>query len=88
MAVLAQQGDKDAFMALHNRYLAKVFNRVKSRVPPQDAEDVTPEAFVAVVRSLPNLTAETVFNSTTWQKQDDPILIQNTGGRTGLYVKS
>ncbi|KAB2856510.1 MAG: hypothetical protein F9K46_14120, partial [Anaerolineae bacterium] len=64
LAVLAQQGDKDAFMALYNRYLAKVFNRVKSRVPPQDAEDVTQEAFVAVVRSLPKFERRAKFN--TW----------------------
>ncbi len=64
LAVLAQQGDKDAFMALYNRYLAKVFNRVKSRVPPQDAEDVTQEAFVAMVRSLPKFERRAKFN--TW----------------------
>ncbi|MCQ3930735.1 MAG: hypothetical protein DPW16_09755 [Chloroflexi bacterium] len=50
-------------MALYNRYLARVFNRVKSRVPPQAAEDVTQEAWCALYQ---NLNAEAVFNDATW----------------------
>ena len=51
----AQSGDKDAFFALYNRYLSKVFNRVKSKIPPQEAEDVTQDVFIAVSRSLQEL---------------------------------
>ena len=60
----AQSGDKDAFFVLYNRYLSKVFNRVKSKIPPQDAEDVTQDVFIAVSRSLKGYKQEARFN--TW----------------------
>jgi len=60
----AQSGDKEAFLTLYNRYLNKVFNRVKSRVPAVDAEDVTQEIFIAIVRSLGNFKHQSRFN--TW----------------------
>jgi RNA polymerase sigma-70 factor (ECF subfamily) len=59
-----QSGDKDAFLTLYNRYLKKVYNRVKSRIPVSDAEDVTQEIFVAVVRSLDKFEGRAKFN--TW----------------------
>jgi len=61
---LAQAGDRDAFLTLYNRYLKKVYNRVKSRVPHADAEDVTQEIFVAVVRSMDSFEGRSRFN--TW----------------------
>jgi len=64
LARQAQQGDRDAFLLLYDRYLDKVFNRVKSRVPPQYAEDVTQEIFIAVVRSIRNFELRSRFN--TW----------------------
>jgi RNA polymerase sigma-70 factor (ECF subfamily) len=60
----AQAGDREAFLMLYNRYLKKVYNRVKSRVPPQDAEDVTQEIFIAVLRSLHTFEQRSLFS--TW----------------------
>jgi RNA polymerase sigma-70 factor (ECF subfamily) len=64
LARKAQLGDKDAFFVLYNRYLGKVFNRVKSKIPPQEAEDVTQDVFIAVSRSLKGYKQEARFN--TW----------------------
>lgn len=60
----AQGGDKEAFLVLYNRYLTIVYNRVKSRVPQRDAEDVTQEIFIAVVRSLDRFEYRSKFS--TW----------------------
>ncbi len=57
-------GDKQAFFALYNRYLNKVYNRVKSKIPAQEAEDVTQDVFFAVSRSLKSYKQEARFN--TW----------------------
>jgi len=64
LAHRAQQGDKEAFLALYERYLDKVYNRIKSRIPPQYAEDVTQDVFIAVLRSLPKFEQRSRFN--TW----------------------
>lgn len=64
LARKAQLGDRDAFYSLYNRYLQRVYNRVKSKVPPQDVEDVTQEIFIAVVRSLDGYEQRARFN--TW----------------------
>lgn len=64
LAAKAQQGNNQAFLDLYDRYLTKVFNRVKSRIPPNDAEDVTQEVFIAVVRSLHTYKQKSKFN--TW----------------------
>jgi RNA polymerase sigma-70 factor (ECF subfamily) len=64
LARQAQAGDKDAFFALYNRYLSKVFNRVKSKVPAHEADDVTQDVFIAVSRSLKSYKQEARFN--TW----------------------
>lgn len=60
----AQSGQKEAFLTLYNRYLNKVYNRVKSRVPMHDAEDVTQEIFIAVVHSLERFEGRSSFS--TW----------------------
>jgi RNA polymerase sigma-70 factor (ECF subfamily) len=64
LARKAQLGERDAFFALYNRYLQRVYNRVKSKVPQQDVEDVTQEIFIAVVRSLDGYQQRARFN--TW----------------------
>ncbi len=64
LAKQAQQGDRDAFLKLYDRYIDKVYNRVRSRIPPQYAEDVTQEIFIAVVRSLHSFELRSRFN--TW----------------------
>lgn len=64
LAKHAQQGDREAFLVLYNRYLVKVYNRVKSRVPPTDVEDVVQDIFIAVIRSLKGFEQRSQFN--TW----------------------
>jgi RNA polymerase sigma-70 factor (ECF subfamily) len=64
LAQRAQQGDRDAFLKLYDLYLAKVYNRVKSKVPPPYVEDVTQEVFIAVIRSLPRFEQRSRFS--TW----------------------
>jgi RNA polymerase sigma-70 factor (ECF subfamily) len=64
LARQAQQGDREAFLQLYDRYLNKVYNRVKSRIPPQYAEDVTQEVFIALVRSLNHFELRSRFG--TW----------------------
>jgi RNA polymerase sigma-70 factor (ECF subfamily) len=64
LARTAQLGDQDAFFALYNRYLQRVYNRVRSKIPPQDVDDVTQEVFLAVVRSLDSYEQRARFN--TW----------------------
>lgn len=60
----AQQGNQEAFLTLYNRYLNKVYHRVKSRVPLTDVEDVTQEIFIAMVRSIRNFKGDSSLN--TW----------------------
>lgn len=60
----AQAGDKEAFLTLYNRYLDKVYNRVKSRIPANDVDDVTQEIFMAIVRSIKRFRHQSKFN--TW----------------------
>lgn len=64
LARKAQVGDREAFFALYNRYLQRVYNRVRSKIPPQDVDDVTQEVFLAVVRSLEGYEHRSRFN--TW----------------------
>lgn len=64
LATQAKEGDQQAFLELYDRYLAKVYNRVKSRIPLKDAEDVTQEIFIAVVKSLPKFEQRSRFS--TW----------------------
>lgn len=60
----AQAGDREAFFTLYERYLQRVTNRVRSKVPRQDVEDVTQDVFVALVRSLDHYEQRSRFN--TW----------------------
>jgi RNA polymerase sigma-70 factor (ECF subfamily) len=64
LARRAQQGDREAFLRLYDLYLDRVFNRVKSKVPPQYVEDVTQEIFIAVVRSIHRFEQRSRFG--TW----------------------
>jgi RNA polymerase sigma-70 factor (ECF subfamily) len=64
LARQAQQGDREAFLKLYDLYLHKVYNRVKSKVPHQYAEDVTQEIFIAVIRSLDGFEQRSRFS--TW----------------------
>jgi RNA polymerase sigma-70 factor, ECF subfamily len=64
LAKQAQLGDREAFLTLYNRYLNRVYNRVRSKVPPSDVDDVTQEIFIAMMRSLDKFEARSRFN--TW----------------------
>lgn len=64
LAYAAQSGDREAFFTLYERYLQRVTNRVRSKVPAQDVEDVTQDVFVALVRSLDRYEQRSRFN--TW----------------------
>ena len=60
----AQAGNREAFLTLYSRYLNRVFNRVKARVPAQDVEDVVQEIFIAALRSLRGFEQHSQFS--TW----------------------
>lgn len=64
LARRAQQGDRDAFLALYDRYVDRVYRRVNSRIPPQYAEDVTQDVFMAVLRSIQHFEHQARFS--TW----------------------
>jgi RNA polymerase sigma-70 factor (ECF subfamily) len=64
LASKAQQGDREAFMVLYNRYLNKVHGRVQSRIPVDDVEDVVQEIFIAAVRSIKSFEQRSQFS--TW----------------------
>lgn len=59
-----KQGDPDAFASLYDRYLPRVFNRVRYMVPEPDVEDVTQEVFLALLKSLHTFRGDSLF--TTW----------------------
>lgn len=64
LAQQAQQGNREAFLTLYNRYLTKVYSRVRSRVPEEDVEDVVQESFIAMLRSLASFEQRSNFS--TW----------------------
>jgi RNA polymerase sigma-70 factor, ECF subfamily len=61
---LAQQGNREAFTSLYERYLPVVFKRVRYAVPERDVEDVTQDIFIAVLRSLKSFKGNALFS--TW----------------------
>ena len=61
---LAQQGNRDAFSGLYERYLPMVYKRVRYAVPERDVEDVTQDIFMAVLRSLKGFKGDALFS--TW----------------------
>ncbi len=61
---LAQQGNRDAFTSLYERYLPIVYKRVRYAVPERDVEDVTQDIFIAVLRSLGSFKGDALFS--TW----------------------
>lgn len=60
----AKQGSLEAFTLLYERYLPKVYNRVRFSIPEQDTEDVTQEVFLAVIKSIGSFRGEAQFG--TW----------------------
>ena len=61
---MAQQGSREAFGTLYDRYLPMVYNRVRYVIPEQDVEDVTQEIFIAMLRSLKSFQHKAKFS--TW----------------------
>ncbi|MCJ7622435.1 MAG: sigma-70 family RNA polymerase sigma factor [Anaerolineaceae bacterium] len=49
---------------LFKRYLPRIYRRVCAMVPQAEAEDVTREVFIALLRSLPDFQADSSFS--TW----------------------
>ena len=59
-----QNGKWEAFDVLYQRYLPRVYNRLRALMPPEDVEDLTQEVFLAVVRSLGSFERDSAFS--TW----------------------
>jgi len=59
-----KDGGTEAFDALYQRYLPKVYKRVRYVVPESDIEDVTQEIFIAALKSLPTFRGDSQFG--TW----------------------
>lgn len=62
----AQAGKQDAFVLLYERYFPNVFARVRFKVPENDAEDVTQEIFIAVLKSLGSFKGQSKFGTWIW----------------------
>jgi RNA polymerase sigma-70 factor (ECF subfamily) len=63
---LAQMGKQDAFVLLYERYLPNILARVRFKVPEGDAEDVTQEIFIAVLKSLGSFKGQSKFSTWIW----------------------
>jgi RNA polymerase sigma-70 factor (ECF subfamily) len=59
-----QNGEWEAFEVLYQRYLPRVYNRLRALMPQEDVEDLTQEVFLAVVRSLGSFERDSAFS--TW----------------------
>jgi RNA polymerase sigma-70 factor, ECF subfamily len=57
-------GNKEAFDLLYQRYLPSVYKRVRYVVPESDIEDVTQEIFIAALKSLSTFRGDSQFG--TW----------------------
>ncbi len=64
LAKMVKDGDEDAFDTLCDRYLPCIFNRLRSRLPPEVVEDVTQEVFVAAVQGIGRFRGQSRFR--TW----------------------
>lgn len=61
----AQAGDREAFGLLVAKYHRKLLRLIQRLVPdPEEAEDVTQEAFIKAYRALPNFRGDSAFY--TW----------------------
>jgi len=59
-----QNGKWEAFEVLYQRYLPRIYNRLRALTPLEDVEDLTQEVFLAVVRSLSSFERDSAFS--TW----------------------
>jgi RNA polymerase sigma-70 factor (ECF subfamily) len=60
----AKKGERAALEALCDRYLPRIYNRLRALLPPEAVEDVTQEVMVALVRGLRRYREESTFR--TW----------------------
>ena len=60
----SQKGDPDALTEICNHYLPLVYRRVRFSIPVEDAEDVTQEIFIALVRKIKTFKGDARFS--TW----------------------
>ena len=61
----AQHGDRDAFAQLLEKYEKQVYHQALRMVnSPEDAADMTQEAFLKVWQGLPNFQGDSSFS--TW----------------------
>lgn len=61
---MVQAGDPQAFNTLCDRYLPRVYNRLRALLPAEAVEDVTQEVFLAVLRSIHKFRRHSTFR--TW----------------------
>lgn len=85
LARLAQNGRQDAFIQLYERYFQAVLARVRFRVPESDAEDVTQEIFIAVLRSLEKFKGQSKFSTWLWSVTNNKIVDYYRANRSRKY---
>ena len=59
-----REGDTQSFDALIKEYLPKTYRKVRMLVPADDAEDVTQDIFLNLIRSIDNFKGRSAF--ATW----------------------
>lgn len=60
----AQAGNREAFLALYQRYITIVYRRLRSRIPPADVEDLAQDIFMGLIHSLGQFKGKARFS--TW----------------------
>ncbi len=61
---MTHANDRQAFDTLCQRYLPIVYNRCRALLPPEAAEDVTQEVFIAALRGIQNFQGKSSVH--TW----------------------
>lgn len=64
LADMARDGNQAAFVALYERYLSPVYNRLRALLPPEAVEDVTQEVFIAAMQGIGGYRQQATFR--TW----------------------
>ncbi|MBM3211565.1 sigma-70 family RNA polymerase sigma factor [Candidatus Poribacteria bacterium] len=59
-----KEGDKNSFDTLVKEYLPRTYKKVRMLVPDEDAEDVTQDIFLNLIRSIENFEGKSAF--ATW----------------------
>lgn len=64
LAKMAKDGSRAAFETLYDRYLPRVYNRLRALLPREAVEDVTQEVFMGALRSIHSYRGGSLFR--TW----------------------